>query len=143
MKRLLMLVSLAAFLPLLVALPVGAEEAAPQPQGEKVLSRPCEQYVGRPAEEVPTLCKDNVDTTPDNNPVFGPNGILTKATRILMIVIGVASVIMIILGGIQYMLSTGDSAKVNNAKNTILYAIVGLVIALVAQGIIAFVLTPL
>lgn len=37
---------------------------------------------------------------------------------------------MLVYGGIQYTLSSGDSGKVNNAKNTILYAIVGLVVAL-------------
>ncbi len=55
-------------------------------------------------------------------------------------VIGFVAVVMIIFGGIQYTTSAGDAAKVTKAKNTILYGIVGLVIALLAFAIVNFVL---
>ncbi len=91
-----------------------------------------------------TACKDNqVTQEPTNNSLFGPNGILTRAARLVMIVVGVTAVIMIIIGGIQYVMSSGDPTNVTNAKNTILYAIIGLVVALMAQGIITFVLEKL
>jgi hypothetical protein len=47
---------------------------------------------------------------------------------------------MIIIGGIKYALSSGDPQRINSAKDMIIYAIVGVVIALIAKGIIAFVI---
>lgn len=55
-------------------------------------------------------------------------------------VVGVVSVIMIIWGGFKYITSGGDSSNVTAAKNTILYAIVGLIIVALAQIIVKFVL---
>jgi hypothetical protein len=48
---------------------------------------------------------------------------------------------MIIVGGLKYITSGGDSGNVSGAKNTILYAIVGLVVVALAQIIVRFVLT--
>ena len=61
----------------------------------------------------------------------------------ILYVIGILAVIMIIFGGIQYTTSAGDQAKVTKAKNTILYGIVGLVIAILAYAIVNFVVTKL
>lgn len=55
-------------------------------------------------------------------------------------VIGLVAVVMIILGGVQYTTSSGDAAKVKKAKDTILYGIIGLVVALLAFAIVNFVL---
>ena len=66
-------------------------------------------------------------------------GIVTTIINILSVVVGIVAVIMIIVGGFQYLTSQGDSGKVTNAKNTILYAIVGLVIVALAQFIVQFV----
>lgn len=55
-------------------------------------------------------------------------------------IVGVASVIMIMVGGFKYVTSSGDSNSVNSAKNTILYAVVGLVVIALAQVIVRFVL---
>jgi hypothetical protein len=57
----------------------------------------------------------------------------------LLFIIGVVSVIMIIIGGIKYTLSNGDSSQITSAKNTILYAVIGLVVALLAYAIVNFV----
>ena len=54
---------------------------------------------------------------------------------------GIVSVIVIIIGGIFYMLSQGDPGKVARAKNTILYAVIGLIVSLLAFAIVNFVLT--
>jgi len=56
-------------------------------------------------------------------------------------IIGFIAVAMIIVGGVQYTTSAGDAAKVTKAKNTILYGVVGLVIALLAFAIVNFILT--
>lgn len=70
----------------------------------------------------------------------GAFGLVADVINILSIVVGAAAVIVIIIGGIRYVVSGGDSAGVQGAKNTILYAIVGLVVALFAQVIVRFVL---
>lgn len=69
------------------------------------------------------------------------NDILHSVINIFSLVVGVVSVIMIIFGGLKYITSGGDSGNVGNAKNTILYAIVGIVIVALAQFIVRFVLT--
>ncbi len=69
------------------------------------------------------------------------SGLTKRIINIFSVVVGTVSVIMIIIGGFRYIISGGDSAGVSGAKNTILYAIVGLVIVLFAQVIIRFVLT--
>jgi ABC-type Fe3+ transport system permease subunit len=72
--------------------------------------------------------------------LFGEIGIFSKITNVLLFIVGAVSVLMIIIGGLRYVLSGGDSAKVSGAKNTILYAIVGVIIAILAFAIINFVL---
>lgn len=75
------------------------------------------------------------------NPDDTVNDIITTVINIFSLVVGVVSVIMIIIGGLKYITSGGDSGNVSGAKNTILYAIVGLVIVALAQVIVRFVLT--
>lgn len=93
-----------------------------------------------------SFCQENEQTknaTPQDNRIYGPNGIVTRIVRIIARVIGVAAVIMIIVGGIRYITSSGDTNNINGAKNTILYAIIGLVIAALAEAIIIFVINQL
>ncbi len=66
--------------------------------------------------------------------------IISTVINIFSLVVGVISVIMIIIGGLKYITSGGDSGNVSGAKNTILYAIIGLVIVALAQVIVKFVL---
>lgn len=65
---------------------------------------------------------------------------LKVAINVFSIVVGIAAVIMIIIGGFKYITSAGDSARVNSAKDTILYAIIGLVVVAMSQMIVQFVL---
>lgn len=62
---------------------------------------------------------------------------------VVFAVIGVIAVIMIVIGGIHYMTSQGDTQKLQKAKNTILYGIIGMVIALLAFAIVQFVMHDL
>ncbi len=62
-------------------------------------------------------------------------------TNILLFVIGAISVIVIIIGGVKFVTSDGDSGKIKSARETILYAVVGIVIALLAYAIVNFVVT--
>jgi cytochrome bd-type quinol oxidase subunit 2 len=66
--------------------------------------------------------------------------LLTNVVNIFSIIVGVIAVLMIIVGGLRYITSGGDSGNVSTAKNTIIYAIVGLVIVALAQLIVHFVL---
>ncbi len=71
--------------------------------------------------------------------LFGNGGIFQKVTNILLFLVGAVSVIMLIIGGIRYVVSGGDQAAVTAAKNTILYAIVGIVVAFLAYAAVSFV----
>ena len=79
--------------------------------------------------------------TPDN--VTEDDGLIKKVVNLLLWAIGIVSVIMIIIGGIRYATSNGDSNQVTAAKNTIMYAVIGLVIAIFAYAIVNFVLTQM
>ena len=72
--------------------------------------------------------------------LIGDNGVFSRLTNTILLVVGLISVIMLVYGGLRYILSGGDSKKVTNAKNTILYAIIGLIISLLAFAIVNFVL---
>lgn len=72
--------------------------------------------------------------------LFGTSGIFNTITNVLLFVLGAISVIMIIIGGLRYVISGGDSSAVTAAKNTILYAIVGVIVAVLAYAIINFVI---
>lgn len=68
------------------------------------------------------------------------NDTVAKALNLFSAVVGIIAVVMIIVGGIQYITSGGDSGNVTKAKNTILYAVIGLVVVALAQIIVQFVL---
>jgi len=82
---------------------------------------------------------------PDSTPteIFGVGGIFQTITNAALYIIGALSVIMLIYGGIRYTISMGDAKNVEAAKNTIMYAIIGIVIALLAYAIVNFVLVTL
>ncbi len=71
--------------------------------------------------------------------LFGEEGVFKTITNVLLFVIGAISVIMLIIGGIRYVVSGGDAGAVTSAKNTILYAIVGIVVAILAYAMVNFV----
>lgn len=89
-----------------------------------------------------TVCKDSASST-NKNTILGRDGIITKVINVLSIVIGIVSVIVIIVAGIRYIVSSGDSGKITDARNSIIYAVVGLVVALLAQAIVTFVIKKL
>jgi multisubunit Na+/H+ antiporter MnhB subunit len=61
-------------------------------------------------------------------------------TNVLLFIIGAVSVIMLIIGGVRYTISQGDSSAVTSAKNTILYAVIGLIVAILAYAVVNFVI---
>jgi hypothetical protein len=76
-------------------------------------------------------CKDPTGSASVGNTV-------ASLINVLSLIVGVVAVIMIIIGGLQYVMSGGDSGKVGNSKNTILYAVIGLVVVALAQIIVKF-----
>jgi hypothetical protein len=88
-------------------------------------------------------CPSNTSPTNGNNAIYGSNGILTKAADIMALVVGLTAVIIIIVSGINYMTSQGDSGKIQSAKNTIIYAAIGLVVVVVARSLIVFIVSHL
>ena len=75
--------------------------------------------------------------------LFGDTGAFKQITNVILYIVGIIAVIMLIIGGIKYVISGGDSKKVTDAKNTVLYAIIGLVIAFLAYAIVNFVISAL
>lgn len=139
MKKFLLILSMSLAVGVFAPALAGNTVYASGHNDKDVFSGPCSDGAVKDS----TLCKTNKDTkndNPDSNRIYGPGGILFEAAEILLTVVGIVSVIMIIIGGFKYILSTGDPSKVNSAKNTILYAIVGLAIAVSAQLILLFVI---
>ncbi|MGB3024166.1 MAG: pilin [Candidatus Saccharimonadales bacterium] len=66
--------------------------------------------------------------------------LIKSVINILLYIGGVIAVIMIIIGGIKYITSNGDTGQVTSAKNTIMYAIIGLVVAIIAFAIVNWVI---
>ena len=75
--------------------------------------------------------------------LFGNTGVFKQVTNTILYIVGIIAVIMLIIGGIKYVVSGGDSKKVTDAKNTVLYAIIGLVICFLSFAIINFVISAL
>lgn len=62
-------------------------------------------------------------------------------TNVLLFIIGAIAVIMIIIGGIRYVTSNGDASQTKAAKDTIMYAVIGIIVAILAYAIVNFVIT--
>ena len=81
------------------------------------------------------------------NDVGGGNDTLvqniTNIINGIIAVLGIVAVVVIILGGVQYMTSSGDAAKVKKAKDTILYGVIGLIVCVLAFAVVNFVIMGL
>lgn len=67
------------------------------------------------------------------------NGIIKTIVEVLLMAVGAISIIMIVIGGILFALSSGDTQKAAKARSTILYAVVGLIVSIFASAIVNFV----
>ena len=81
-----------------------------------------------------------INATNNGIPVNGANKVVGDVLDIVYFVAGIICVIVIIIAGIIYSTSNGDSSRVTQAKNAILYAIVGLVVILMAFAITGFII---
>ena len=91
------------------------------------------------ANSAADLIKQGADSTGQQD-TRSAGDIAKDVVNIMFFIIGVMAVIMIIWGGIRYVLSAGNSAALTSAKNTIVYSIIGLIIAILAFVIVDFVI---
>lgn len=87
--------------------------------------------------------RDGIESTSDEFEETDLNATVKNVINVILYVVGLLAVVMVIVGGVQYTTSGGDSAAVTKAKNTILYGLVGLAIAILAYAIVNFVLTSI
>jgi len=86
------------------------------------------------------LAANNCPADPSGANGQGLSDLIKLVINVFSLIVGVVAVIMIIIGGLKYITSGGDSGNISGAKNTILYAIIGLVVVALAQFIVRFVL---
>lgn len=94
-----------------------------------------------PENEKPAVCQDN--NTSGTDPLFGPDGILTKFIRMLSFAVGIMAVVGLMIGGIRFITSQGEPQSVANARKMVIYSLVGLVVAALSQAVVIFVLNSL
>lgn len=90
----------------------------------------------------PEYCEGQTDMQ-GKNPLFGAGSLGNTIIQTIIFFVGAASVIMIVISGFRYVISGGDPTGVAGAKNSIIYAVVGLVVAISGQIIVSFVLSRL
>jgi hypothetical protein len=96
--------------------------------------------------EVPTSLNDGVQAakpTGASDNLFSNGGLFQSIANTLIFIVGAVSVIMLIVGGLRYVLSSGNASAVEGAKNTILFAIIGVVVAALSFAIVSFVVSKL
>lgn len=103
--------------------------------GGTALAAPGDLFNKKACDGNTTVCPSDKDT--------GLFGIAKPIINTLLVIAGIVAVIVIIVGGISYTISAGDPAKVKKAKDTVLYAVIGLVVAILAFSIVNFVLDRL
>lgn len=86
------------------------------------------------------LTTDQQACSTTNNENAGLNAIIALVINVFSVVVGFIAIVMMIYGGFKYITSSGDSGNVTAAKNTIMYALIGLVVVALAQLIVRFVL---
>lgn len=101
----------------------------------------CSQDTG--SGDVPSVCKDNLSGTEASNPLTGPNGIITKGLQIFVVILGITAVVVFMINGLKLITSGGDANAVKTARNGVLYAIIGLVIAMSGQLIVSLILSKI
>lgn len=99
----------------------------------------CDTAEGRVTE----YCQDVAATKTGDRQIVGPDGIITNLTEAFSFFVGALSVIVIIIAGLRLTLGGSNPESVSKARNTIIYAIAGVVIAASAQLIVIFVLDRL
>ncbi len=91
-------------------------------------------------------CSGGVSSTTSGGQICGASQqddfpkLMQNVINLLLLVLGMIAVIAIIIGGVRYTTSNGDPGQIKSAKDTILYAVIGLVVAIMAYAIVGFVI---
>lgn len=122
---------------LLITIGGGAPLLVPAVASASISSSVCSGSQSASGETAQAGCQSDIGNAQGD----GIKKVAAKVVNIISIVVGVISIIFIIYGGFRYITSGGDSGKVGNAKNTLIYAVIGLVVVALAQVIVNVVLT--
>lgn len=95
-------------------------------------------YAAGVADQIKQGVTDAGGGTGENSVSLGVR--IKQIVNVLLYILGAVAVLMIVIGGMRYTLSGGDAGSIKSAKDTILYASVGLVVAILAFAIVDFVL---
>lgn len=122
-----------------LSLPLSASAAVPI--FEDICRNNRQQNVehGQGPEQESSICED-ASQSPDANPLYGPRGIITVVVNLLSLMVGIAAVIGIIVAGIKYLTSASNPEEANKSRELVIYAIVGLMLAGIAQVLVRVVL---
>ncbi len=132
MSRLFSIFSmLAMFFVLTASLPAGAFSLTDTGTGKDYCSR-----AGSNGPSGSAACKDNTGT----DPIGGTDGALADITNIVAIIAGIAAIIMIIISGLRFITAGGDSAGVTTARKTLVGALIGLAVIVLARSLIIYVI---
>lgn len=113
-------------------------------EAANVLKRVCDNAKSKNPGKNPAVCEDNAPGPgAAGDPLLGPDGIIASIINIISIIVGIAAVIMIIIGGFKFVTSGSNPQEVEKAREIIIYAIVGLIVVAIAQTIVRFVLQRL
>lgn len=82
-------------------------------------------------------------TPPTGVPTRSLSEMITTISNTILAIVGVVAVLFLILGGFQYIASAGNPEQIGKAKNTVFYAIIGIIVAILAYVIVNFVITKL
>jgi hypothetical protein len=110
---------------LAVVTSIGSAAAVPQSVSAITVFKEC----GAQADSA--VCKSKADSA---------SSIIKNVINTALVILGSIAVLMIVIGGIRYTTSNGNSTHVKEAKDTIMYAVIGLVVAMTAFGIVNFVI---
>ena len=105
-----------------------------------VMAITCPAKTIRAGDTVDSLTECNIKKEGSSSPEDFVSKYGGRVVNILLLIVGIASVMVIIIAGVIMMTSQGDAAKVNMAKSAIMYALIGLLIALLAFAIVNFAL---
>ncbi|GEM_PF-3414921 len=94
------------------------------------------------AGDAPAVCKDNA-TGSSSSPILGPEGIMTKAVQLLVMILGIVAVFTVVIAGLRIVVSNGDSNTIATMQKAIIAALAGLAVAAIAQAIVTFLLSKL
>lgn len=91
----------------------------------------------------PIVCQIDSSQSSTDNTLVGSDGIITRIAQALVWASGALAAILIIVSGLMFIFSSGNPESAGRARRTLLYAVVGVIVAVAGQAIVTFVLEKL